>query len=484
MLGGMTDGNWLEQGVKAHDQGDFAGAVAAYRQFLSLTPGNVDVLTLLGNALQQSGDYPGAIAVYADALALQPENAVLQNNTGVALRQQGYLDDALDCFLNAINLAPSYVDAWLNIGSVLNIQGRLEHAATAFNRVLDLEPQNPKVHVGLGNTLSRAGLYDAALTSYETALLLEPSNMDARWGRGLVNLSLGQWDTAWQDYELRFRVQAAYPFAYNKPRWRGEGFADKTVLIHDEIGYGDVFQFSRYFPRVKQRGGRVVLEVKPGLKRLFDGFPGVDEVRERGSQPQPEADFDLVVPLESLPGIFATRTSSIPPVVGPVLSDTLLATWQDRLSSMPGRKVGIVWAGNPNSAYDAERSMQLNDLLPLLRAARDCSFVSLQVGAAKEQLQASDVTIFDASPWLADFAETAAAISSLDLVICVETSVTHLAGMLGKPTWVLLAKVPAWRWGVAADNTPWYPNMHLYRQAEAGNWGNVLDAVAKDLGAI
>lgn len=484
MPDGMTDGNWLEQGITAHDRGDFAGAVAAYRQFLSLTPGNVDVLTLLGNALQQSGDYPGAIAVYADALTLQPENAVLQNNTGVALRQQGYLDDALDCFLNAINLAPSYVDAWLNIGSVLNIQGRLEHAATAFNRVLDLEPQNPKVHVGLGNTLSRAGLFDAALTSYETALLLEPGNTDARWGRGLVNLSLGQWDTAWQDYELRFRVQTAYPFTYDKPRWRGEGFAGKTLLIHDEIGYGDVFQFSRYFPRVKQRGGRVLLEVKPGLKHLFEGFPGVDEVRERGTQPQPEADFDLVVPLESLPGIFATRVDTIPPVVAPAVPESLQVVWQERLAALSGRKVGIVWAGNPNSAFDAERSMQLADLLPLLRAASDCSFVSLQVGAASEQLQHADLAILDASSWLTDFSETAAAIQSLDLVITVETSVAHLAGMLGKPTWVMLAKVPAWRWGVDGDGTPWYPGMKLYRQTESGDWSSVLDAVAKDLGAI
>ena len=484
MQHGMTVGNWLEQAITAHDAGDFAGAVAAYRQFLSLTPGNIDVMTLLGDALQQSGDYPGAIAVYADALALQPENAVLQNNTGVALRHQGYLADALDCFLNAINLAPGYVDAWLNIGSVLNMQGRLEHAATAFNRVLDLEPQNPKVHVGLGNTLSRAGLFDAALTSYETALLLEPGNNDARWGRGLVNLSLGQWDTAWQDYELRFRMQAAYPFAYSRPHWRGEGFADKTLLIHDEIGYGDVFQFSRYFPRVKQRGGRVLLEVKPGLKRLFEGFPGVDEVRERGSQPQPESDFDLLVPLESLPAVFATRTDSIPPLVAPTLPDELLAAWQERLSSLPGRKVGIVWAGNPNSAYDVQRSMQLSELLPLLRAAGDCSFVSLQVGTAAEQMQQSDVAIFDASPWLTDFAETAAAIRSLDRVITVETSVAHLAGMLGTPVWVMLTKVPAWRWGVEGDNTPWYPAMRLYRQSETGDWSNVLDAVAKDLGAI
>lgn len=474
----MTGDALLETGLAAQQQGDFAAAIAAFRQFLSFNPGNVEALGLLGNALQQSGEVAASVAVYADALALQPTNAVLQNNAGVALRQLSYLDDALDCFLNAINSVPYYADAWLNIGSVLNMQGRLDHAATAFNRVIELEPQNPKVHVGLGNTFARAGMFDAALTSYETALLLDPENIDAKWGRGLANLTIGKWDTAWDDYELRFKFQTAYPFSYTRPRWQGEDFAGKTLLIHDEIGYGDVFQFSRYFPLVKQRGGRVLLEVKPGLKRLFDGFPGVDEVRERGAHPQPETDFDLFVPLESLPGVFATRPETIPPVVEFSPPSELVAAWQTRLENLPGRKIGIVWAGNPNSAYDAQRSMQFNDLLPFIQSASGCSFVSLQVGAAKEQLQQSSVTIFDASPWLIDFAETAAAIKSLDLVITVETAVAHLAGMLGVPTWVMLAKVPAWRWGESGELNKWYSYTRHCRQKNDGIWSEIVESIS------
>jgi hypothetical protein len=270
---------------------------------------------------------------------------------------------------------------------------------------------------------------------------------------------------------------------YQKPLWKGEEFQDKRLLIYDEIGYGDVFQFIRYLPWVKARGGTVIFECKKGLSRLLSNFPGIDVLLERSNTPVPEESFDLQLPMESLPGIFGTALATIPAEV-PYLTvaPQLIASWKKRLEAYPGFKVGLVWAGNPNNQYDSARSCNLLDFAPLA-SVEGVTFISLQKGPAESQLAnpPQNMRIIALGSELQDFADAAAVIESLDLVISVETAVPHLAGALGKKIWTLLSFVPAWRWMMERSDSPWYPSMRLFRQTKRGEWGEVVREVAEQL---
>ena len=268
--------------------------------------------------------------------------------------------------------------------------------------------------------------------------------------------------------------------SFVQPRWKGEDLNGRTVLLYAEQGFGDTIQFIRYAPLVKQRGGRVMFVCMPEVAPLLVNFAGVDEMVPQGTLPP----FHLHCPLLSLPMIFNTRVETIPASVPYLKADPRLSEqWSMKLQSRPGRlKVGLAWAGRPTHADDARRSMRLAQLAPLAQV-KGVTFFSLQKGeAAAESARApAGMDLIDCAADLHDFADTAALVSQLDLVVAVDTAVAHLAGAMGKPVWVLLPFKPDWRWLLDRNDTPWYPTMRLFRQGGKREWDGVTEEVAKVL---
>lgn len=464
-------------------QGQLQDAVQSCLAALRIRPDYAEALNNLGNAYKNLEQYQSAIDCYLKASRLNPSSPTVYNNMGVANKGLGEIEKAEINFREAISLKPAYAEAHQNLGNVLQLQGRLDEAVASFHDALRLDPQSCAAYVGLGNTLLADGRINDAMHQYESALKLKPDYPEARWNQALAYLLNGELEKGWEGHELRLKFQQSYPHAYGKPFWKGENFQGRRLLIYDEIGYGDVFQFVRYLPLVKERGGTLIFECKPGLSRLLHGFPGIDELLERGNQPVPESAFDLQLPMESLPGIFAATLQTIPDKVPYLKPATdLLEKWQKRLENARGLKVGLVWSGNPYSQYDKMRSCTLSDFSTLAEF-EGVTFVSLQKGPAEMQLTnpPQGMRIIALGSELSDFADTAAVIESLDLVISVETAVPHLAGALGKKVWTILSFVPAWRWMMERSDSPWYPSMRLFRQTSRGEWEGVMQEVAKQL---
>jgi hypothetical protein len=295
-------------------------------------------------------------------------------------------------------------------------------------------------------------------------------------------LLLGDFARGWAEYEWRWRCKGNPERSYPSRQWSGEAPSGKTILIQTEQGFGDSFQFLRYVPMVAALGAEVVLAVPGPLLRLAETLPGVNGVvTENDALP----DFDFYCPLLSLPGIFGMSVEKIPAVVPYLYSPKeTAAVWESRLAAETGLKVGLVWSGNPANRMNPRRSIPFPALEPLWRIP-GIRWYSLQVGSPTAEIsRALHQPIMDLSPLLTDFAETAAAIQHLDLVISVETAVAHLAGALGQKVWVPLTVVPAWRWLLGRDDSPWYPTMRLFRQSTPGDWIPVVDALGKELRAM
>jgi hypothetical protein len=303
-------------------------------------------------------------------------------------------------------------------------------------------------------------------------LALKPDHAKAHLNRSLALLLTGELDEGWREYEWRFAVNV-YDRKFDRPLWSGEPLAGASILMHAEQGFGDTLQFVRYIPAVAERGGRVVLEVPGSLVRLARTVAGASEVVASGDPLPP---FDCHCPLLSLPRVFKTNLATIPNVV-PYLQVPAEASadWTDRITATPGLRVGIVWAGTTVGAIDLQ-------LLQPLWEVDGVSWFSLQVGERSGDVSSLDgVKIADLSPWLVDFAETAAAVCRLDLVISVDTSVAHLAGALGRPTWLLVRYPPEWRWLLEREDSPWYPTARLFRQEKEEDWSGVAREVAAAL---
>jgi hypothetical protein len=327
--------------------------------------------------------------------------------------------------------------------------------------------------------------YPEALAAYDAALAAVPDRADLQLSRGICLLRMGQWREAWQDWEARLR-QPRWSGAldgFTAPRWDGRtDLAGKRVLVVGEQGLGDMIQFSRFAPRLTALGASVILGVEPPLRRLMQSLHGVDSVAAPGDTPDYDC-YCLMMSLTALLGLDETAFAS-PPYLH--ADDRDIAAWRARLSAWPGLKVGLAWAGDPRpedhlaSRIDLRRSIPLRDLRPLLETP-GCTFVSLQKGAAAGQ--AKGRSVLDWSGQLHDYADTAALMTALDLVIAVDTSVVHAAGALGRPVWVLNRYDRCWRWRWERRDTPWYSTMRLYTQPEPGAWAPVITEIASDLRA-
>jgi len=459
-------------GSALQDLGRLGEAIACYRKALALQPDAVEALDNLAGALREQRQPEAAQACYERAIMLRPHHVESHVGLGVVLRDQGRLEDAVASYERALALAPNHAETHNNLGVALVDLGRKQEAIAHYERALALRPGNAETHYNLGSVLHRQARYADALACYGRALALKADYAQAHFNRSLTLLLTGELDEGWREYEWRFAVNV-YDRKYDRPRWSGEPLAERSILIHAEQGLGDTLQFVRYVPAVAARGDRVVLEVPKSLLRLVRTVAGASEVIASGDPPPA---FDYHCPMLSLPRILKTNLATIPNAV-PYLSvpREVSTGWPERIGDSSGLKVGIVWAGTAVGAID------LRLLQPLWEVA-GINWFSLQVGGRSTDLSALDgVNIVDLSPWLVDFAETAAAVGCLDVVISVDTSVAHLVGALARPLWLLLPYVSEWRWLAEREDSPWYPTARLFRQKREGDWKALAREVATAL---
>lgn len=501
------------------DQGKSAEALECYRRALECDPANAAAHNNLGNSYMDLGQVDEAVACYHRAILRRPGFAAAHNNLGVALAEQGRRQEAADCYARALEADPAYVEAHLNLGNTLKDQGKLDEALACFERALTLAPDCADAHYNFGNALMQLGQLSAAAASFRRALQRTPKNAAAHNNLGVVLKNLGETAAAeahfneaiglspdfdepyfnrstillqrgdflrgWAEYEHRWKTKeyAAPRRAFAQPRWDGGPLAGRTLLLHAEQGFGDALHFIRYVPMVAEAGGNVIAECQPPLKRLLrNSFPRLPLFDS--SEPLPP--FDVQSPLLSLPMLCRTTMENLPRTVPYVEADENdIAAWRNRFATEAGvadgsiLKIGLSWAGNKEQANDRNRSMALRDLA-LLGGIPGIRLYSLQKGAAGQQARQppAGMTIVDWTDQLRDFADTAALIANLDLVISVDTSVAHLAGAMGKPVWTMLCFAPDWRYHFDRDRCPWYPTMRLFRQPAPGDWRSVVENVA------
>jgi tetratricopeptide (TPR) repeat protein len=455
-------------------------ALPAYQRALAIDANHVNALNHLGNTLRLLRKPEDAIAAFDKAIALAPDFAEIYSNKGAALADLKRLPEALACYDRALALNPNLAEAHSNRGAALLILSRPEEALECFDRALALNPNYPEAINNRGSALQDLNRHHEALTWHHKALGFSPNNAIAHLCVATAHLALGDYEIGWREYEWRWGTADLVPFRRDlrRPQWRGDEALDgKTILLHAEQGYGDMVQFARYVPLVAERGADVVIEAPRALTALLETLAGKPRIIGRGDKLPA---FDLHCPLLSLPLAFATRVDAIPAAT-PYLSAPAdrLARWTDRLAGHAGRKIGLAWSGRP---HPRNRSVPLAALKPLL-SLPDTQFVSLQ-----QELPAQDLDLIAAQPNLlhfgaeiTDFADTAALIAALDLVITIDTSVAHLAGAMGKPVWVLLLYGADFRWLVEREDSPWYPTAKLFRQRAVGDWAGVVARVSDAL---
>lgn len=459
-------------------------AAQLYQRLLAKEPRHARALNNLGNTLGKLKRPAEAEQALRAALALNPGHADAHNNLGVILADQDRLTEAQAAYARALELRPGFSQVYLNRANTYVDQDRLEEALADCRSALTLEPRLHEAYTTLGNTYLAQGRLQESLASYRQALALAPEEPAYHFNLALACLLAGDFAQGWREYEWGLRDKLREPQRqFPQPRWDGRPFPGKTLLVVGEQGYGDVFQFLRYLPAAAARGGQVLMEVQQGLASLCArAFPNIQFVERRHDGAIGPA-FDLHCHLMSLPHLFEHRREADIPAPDAYLAadPDKVRAWGERLAAHTGRRIGLVWAGNPGHGNDRRRSLALNALLPLTRLS-GLSLFSLQKGEAAGQLAACPESgIVDLGSEIASFEDTAAILTHLELVISVDTSVVHLAGALGRPARVLLPFAPDWRWQLGREDSPWYPRLRLLRQTAAGRWETVVERLIQEL---
>jgi len=460
-------------------------AEVCYRDAIVLQPNYPEAYDNLGGVLKDLGRLDDAMECYRAAIQVRPNYPDAHNNLGTALLAHGRPDEAIACYIAALKLRPDYPEAHYNLGIVSSERGQPATAAAHYRAALALRPDYADAHLNLGVALKELGQLDEAVTHYRAAIAIEPDHPEAHSNLGIALLAQGDLTEGWGEHEWRWRTPRMIDAVrgFSRPQWRGEAAAGKTLLIHAEQGFGDTLQFCRYARLAKERGSRVVLEVQKPLVRLLRGLEGADLVIGRGEPPPP---FDLHCPMLSLPLALNTTLATIPGAMSYLNADPAQAArWRARLAAMrhEGPRIGLVWAGSRRdhsrdlAAVDKRRSIAPDRLAPLLDLSA-AQFFSLQKDGPPAP---ADFPMIDVMDEMDDFADTAALIVNLDLVIAVDTAVAHLAAALGKPVWLLDRFDGCWRWLTNRADSPWYPGVRLYRQPRPGDWDSVLARVTCDL---
>jgi len=450
----------------------FAEALASYDQALAELPDYPDALCNRGAALHELTRHEEALASCDRTIAMRPDYAEAHSNRGNTLKELKRHEEALASCDRALALRPNYAEAHVNRGNSLHELGRCDEALASYDRAIALRPNYAEALTNRGVTLQDLKRFDEALASYDRAIAVRPDYAEAHYSEARCRLLIGDFRRGWEKHEWRWESEQLKTVKRNfsRPLWLGSSeIAGKTILLHAEQGFGDTIQFCRYAPLIAERAGHVILEVQSPLRALMSTLPGVAQIVSTGEK-LPDVDFHC--PLLSLPLAVGTIPSETPYLRA---SHSSVMSWNDRLGSGTRPRIGLAWAGSPTHKNDHNRSIALGSFLPSI-ADVEATFVSLQRDERAGDLAVlqgrTDILHFGDE--LKNFADTAALISNLDLIISVDTSVAHLAGAVGKPAWVLLPFVPDWRWLLDREDSPWYPTVRLFRQDDTRSWANVI----------
>jgi Flp pilus assembly protein TadD len=478
-----TDAAALRQfGLALHEAGKLAEAVKIYRQVTTIDPTDVTILNNLCACLCNLGRFDEATAACERALALDPDHAKALVNRGVIFEQQNDIEAAIDAYRSAIEADPDDADGHANLAVALHKTGAIEAALAASHRAVALAAEHPLVRSNHAAILLNKGEIDAALSESRHAVKLAPSNPTIRFNHSHLLLLCGDLKNGFSDYRWRRKWAGLFSSKLNfrAPEWQGEAFVGRTLLLFAEQGIGDVLQFIRYLPMVAAGGGEILLYVQDTLVPLLRQLPRVTVIPRNAPLPP----FDLQASVMDLPHLFGTTLGSIPSDIPYLRADPArVETWRRAFRDVAALKVGVVWAGSPTHKGDRFRSLAAEAVLPRL-VMRGVQLFSLQKEprlADMSVIAGLGSDVIDLAPRLDNFADTAAAVAALDLVISVDTSVVHLAGAMGRPAWVLLPHAQDWRWLRDREDSPWYPSLRLFRQEKPQAWDGVVARVAMEL---
>ena len=456
-------------------------AITSYDRAIALQPGHAAAHFNRAIALQTADRPAEALAGFDAALALAPESADAHANRGLALQDLGRLDEALASFDFAIALNPDFAGAHSNRGVLLQDMDRPEDALAALDAAIALRPDFAEAYANRGHALQDMLRPEEALESYDRAIAARPDFARAYWTKGLALLQLGRMAEGWALFERRaaeYASGAARNFA--APLWLGDqDVAGKTLFVHWEQGFGDTLQFCRYARAAATRGAKVILSVQDPLVRLIRQWePDITVI----GGTDPPAAFDYHCPMMSLPLALGASVEAIPSESPYLRADPAdAATWRARMPPSGRPRIGLAWSGARIQKNDRNRSMDLRSLLPLLTIDADWVCLQKDVRDTDVAILATNGRLQVLTDDLRDFADTAALIETLDLVVSVDTSVAHLAGALGKPVWVMLPYNPDWRWLLKRADSPWYPTARLFRQKSSRDWAGVVDAIGAEI---
>jgi tetratricopeptide (TPR) repeat protein len=445
------------------------------------SPRRVDRETAFRMAVQrqQAGAGAEAIRLYQQILAVDPSYAPAWINIGVALRALGRIDAGVACLQRGVSLKSDDAPALSNLGNALRAAGRLEEARNSHLTAIAIDPVAGSFVYNLGLVLRDLGEFDAAIERFDAAEAIGYAPAELKWDRALALLLRGDLERGFEAYEWRWQIPDAKPRSFEMPAWDGENIADKALLVHAEQGFGDTIQFVRYLPMLADRAGSVVFECQEPLVRLFGSSPACRDVTVVARAAAPPPEHDVHVALLSLAHLLGTDENSIPAPISylkPPAETPRVARKGNDL------RVGLVWAGKPSHRNDRNRSLPFSAMAPLLETA-GVDFYSLQLGDPADTVSRNGYSalLTDLRPAIKDFGDSAALITSLDLIISADTAPAHLAGALGCPVWTLIPFAPDWRWMSVREDSPWYPSMTLFRQNHPRDWTDVVERLCTAL---
>lgn len=447
-------------------------ALVSFNKALAIKSDYAECHNNSGIALLDLGRFDAALESFDKAIALKPDNARAHNNRGTALVDLQRAGDALESYDRAIALAPSYAQAFYNRGMALHDLGRFGEALASFDKAIALQPDYAEAYHNRGALLQDMLQPDEAISAYAKAIQFYPERAESYANQAYCYLQLGRFAEGWRLHEWRKRLpKPVGDRFFRQPLWLGrEDVSAKTLFVHWEQGFGDTIQFCRYARLLKSRGANVIMSVQEPLYRLLMQMSPEIEIINQAEVPE---HFDFHCPMMSLPLALGTTLETIPAERRYIFpEERLCRSWTARLPPPPKPRIGITWRGSTTHRNDRHRSVELAALAPLI--SEDAHWISLQYGDDSEKNPSWPPHLTSYAGLWSDFADAAAVIDGLDLVITVDTSVAHLAGAMGKPVFILLPFNSDWRWLLEREDSPWYPSARLFRQKQTEPWGDVI----------
>ncbi|MCX5922288.1 MAG: tetratricopeptide repeat protein [Candidatus Dependentiae bacterium] len=477
---------WFNVGMSYNQDGNTDQAMVAFKKTIELNPSHSKAHQHLASIYEKQKNIPLALVHNKISLTFDPNNVETLRKTANLLKQSDNFEEAIPLFQRALASDPKNIHTMLDLANTYNMIDDLDAALTWYQQILEINPAINEARYNYAFTLKKQGHFIQAMEIYKELIAIKPTYAQPHFSLSLAYLSLGDFEHGWQEYEWRWAAYNETPKKFNAPLWQGEDIQGKTILLYSEQGLGDTFQFIRYAKLISEQGGTVIFQAQKPLKTILSLCPYIHRVVIAGDS-IPHIDYQI--PLMSLPLIFKTTVDTVPAAL-PYLyaNDTLITDWHKKLAHDTNFKIGICWQGNANYSTQflrrtvAAKSIHVKEFAAL-GDIPGISLYSLQKMNGSEQLQEIrsliNIKEFDGNfdQDHGRFMDTAAVIKNLDLVITVDTSISHFAAALGCPTWILLPEPPDWRWMIDRKDTPWYPNVRLFKQPTLGDWQSVFAAV-------